>query len=67
MTDEHINLRVGRRTTVTIMFEGPVGQEEIQKLLKILDEMADTYPPADEPLPEEHTGGPINWNRPRTG
>lgn len=61
--DDHISLRIGRSTTVMLIFEGPVSQEEIQKLLKILDEMADTYPPANEPPTEERTGGPIQWNK----
>lgn len=62
-SDEHISLRIGRETTVTLMFEGPLSQEEIQKLRNILDIMADTYPPTNEPPAEERTGGPIQWNK----
>lgn len=57
--DEHISLRLGRATTVTLIFEGPITQEGVQRLTKHLEMMRDTYPSETEVRTEG-----MQWNKP---
>lgn len=63
-SDEHISLRVGRETTVTVMFEGPVTQNAIERLIAYLENTKEDYPSLEEKSLEERMGGPIQWSKP---
>lgn len=58
--DEHISLRLGRDTTVTLMFEGPITQEGITRLMNHLELMKDSYPTSAELRVE----GVSTWHKP---
>lgn len=63
-SDEHINLRVGPRTTVVLMFEGTVTRREIDRLISHLELMSEDYPTPDEERAAEHERNGIQWSKP---
>lgn len=64
--DEYINLRIGPRTTVSIMFEGPLTQREITRLLAHLEAMLGDYPTPDEARVAELEKEGKQWHKPTT-
>lgn len=65
--DEHVSLRLGKETTVTMIFEGPVTQHAIARLLAHLELMKDDYPtPEQERVAALERSG-TEWTKTKTG
>jgi hypothetical protein len=62
--NDHITLRVGKKTTVTIMFDGPITQAEMRRLIAFLDVTIDTYPEANEQRVADLERGGVQWQNP---